>query len=98
MYAVVKKMYADGHMPRDTYLKSIIGLAYEHLVLGEIEDARALMSECDMNYVQVALPQQMESDPEFCGIALYVAQRFAATSQKVTDDEMMLVFAKTGKA
>jgi hypothetical protein len=99
-YGILKRMYQDGRLPKPSYMKCLVALAYEHAVLDEMEDVRVLLSQCDESYLTEHLPAQMREDSTFHQVALYVARKLSSSGgvSMVSDEDLMLAFAKTGRA
>jgi hypothetical protein len=100
-YVVLKHLYEEGTMGADIFMKCVIALAYEHAILGELEDVRILVNDCTEAYLNDVMPQQMRDDPTFFRLALFVAEKLSVPGgggARITDEEMLLAFARPGSA
>ncbi len=97
--AVLRSLYRDKTIPSDQFFRSLLYVAYQYAVRGDLEDVRVLVLSCDEDYFHTVLPAQMAENSEFRTTALFVAETLAASGvSAVSDEDLALSMAKIGRA
>jgi hypothetical protein len=79
-------MHIRGQLPAQEYKKGLISLAHDLIELGEREDAVAMVSRLDDDYVDNVLPAQMDAEPDFRVIAIALGKFLRGSADPVDVD------------
>lgn len=74
-FAAVRSLHRDGKLSDDLYHKSVVCLAYEYAVLGEMLACAATLQLVPVTYSGDVMRQQMREDEAFRVVATTVARK-----------------------
>ena len=90
VYRQVKDLYDTDHLPAELYNKSLLALAYEYMLEGDINSTIQMVSECPKAYICKTMSEHMDDDDKFklCVIKLVkMIDESSINLNDIVDDE-----------
>ncbi len=87
MEAKLRDMHTGGHVDDETFHKGLLVLAYEHVLLGDAEEAKRLVGGVSVEYAQNTLARHMGDDPAFHATVTALARFLDPIIPEVQEDE-----------